>query len=160
MVVVVGAACGESKKQRTRRGSRARQQRDAACGDVWVLLLVPCSCAYLICLLGVLVGLIIIITSAKSTFPTTIITTVETRLSHYYNLINYEVITIATMTDTNGSNHDSGIEAQRAKMSFLFREDVAPGLRLEMDLNRIFTSSESEFQQIDIVETYFGKVCL
>ena len=104
--------------------------------------------------------LIIIITSAKSTFPTTIITTVETRLSHYYNLINYEVITIATMTDTNGSNHDSGIEAQRAKMSFLFREDVAPGLRLEMDLNRIFTSSESEFQQIDIVETYFGKVCL
>lgn len=65
------------------------------------------------------------------------------------------------MTDTNESKTgDAGIEAQRAKMSFLFREDVAPGLRLEMDLNKIFTSSESEFQQVDVVETYFGKVCV
>ena len=62
------------------------------------------------------------------------------------------------MTDTNGSN--AGIEAQRAKMAFLFREDVAPGLRLEMDLKKIFTSSESKFQQVDVVETYFGKVCM
>lgn len=43
-------------------------------------------------------------------------------------------------------------------MSFLFREDVAPGLRLEMDLNKIFFDGESEFQKIDVVETYFGKV--
>ena len=65
------------------------------------------------------------------------------------------------MTDMNGSKtSDAGIEAQRAKMAFLFKEDVAPGLRLEMDLNRIFSSSESEFQQVDVVETYFGKVCV
>jgi len=56
------------------------------------------------------------------------------------------------------TNHDSGIEAQRDKRAFVFREDVAPGLRLEMDLIRIFSSSESEFQQVDVVETYFGKV--
>ena len=50
-------------------------------------------------------------------------------------------------------NHDEAIEAQRAKMSFLFREDVAPGLRLEMDLNRIFFAGQSEYQKIDVVET-------
>lgn len=55
------------------------------------------------------------------------------------------------------ANHDEKIEEQRAKMSFLFREDVAPGLRLEMDLNKIFFDGESEFQKIDVVETYFGK---
>ena len=55
-------------------------------------------------------------------------------------------------------SHDEAIEAQRAKMSFLFREDVAPGLRLEMDLNTIFFAGESDFQKIDVVETYFGKV--
>jgi Spermidine synthase tetramerisation domain len=57
----------------------------------------------------------------------------------------------------NGENKVT-IDAQRAKMAFLFREDIAPGLRLEMDLNRIFFTSESAFQQIDVVETYFGKV--
>jgi Spermidine synthase tetramerisation domain len=62
----------------------------------------------------------------------------------------------ATMTE-NGESKVT-IDAQRAKMAFLFREDIAPGLRLEMDLNRIFFTSESDFQQIDVVETYFGKV--
>ena len=58
----------------------------------------------------------------------------------------------------NGKKNHAVIDEQRAKMAFLFREDVAPGLRLEMDLNRILFTSESDFQQIDIVETYFGKV--
>ncbi|CAB9503981.1 Polyamine aminopropyltransferase [Seminavis robusta] len=58
---------------------------------------------------------------------------------------------------TESGEKNPGIEAQRAKMSFLFREDVAPGLRLEMDLNKILFTSESEFQQIDVVETFFGK---
>ena len=52
------------------------------------------------------------------------------------------------------ANHDEAIEAQRAKMSFLFREDVAPGLRLEMDLNKIFFTGESEFQQVDYRLSY------
>ena len=58
------------------------------------------------------------------------------------------------MSDAN----DDKIEEQRAKMSFLFREDVAPGLRIEMDLNTILFNGQSEFQKIDVVETYFGKV--
>lgn len=58
-----------------------------------------------------------------------------------------------------GAGGDVTIEDQRAKCSFLFREDVAPGLRLEMDLKKIFTSTESEFQEVQVVETFFGKVC-
>lgn len=52
----------------------------------------------------------------------------------------------------------SDIEAQRDKRSFIFREDAAPGLKLEMELNKIFVSTQSKFQQVDILETYFGKV--
>ena len=65
---------------------------------------------------------------------------------------------MAVIDSKMADEKNPGIEAQRAKMSFLFREDVAPGLRLEMDLNKILFTSESEFQQIDVVETYFGKV--
>lgn len=61
------------------------------------------------------------------------------------------------VNEVHPATHDDTIEAQRAKMSFLFKEDVAPGLRLEMDLNQIFFSGESDFQKIDVVETYFGK---
>jgi len=66
-------------------------------------------------------------------------------------------MTVRDIMAEEQGKQDAGIEAQRAKMAFLFREDVAPGLRLEMDLNKIFHNSESEFQQIDVVETYFGK---
>lgn len=52
----------------------------------------------------------------------------------------------------------SNIEAQREKRSFIYREDVGPGLRLEIDLNKIFVSTESKFQQVDVLDTYFGKV--
>jgi Spermidine synthase tetramerisation domain len=62
------------------------------------------------------------------------------------------------VNEVHPTHHDETIEAQRAKMSFIFREDVAPGLRLEMDLNQIFFAGESDFQKIDVVDTYFGKV--
>jgi thermospermine synthase len=60
----------------------------------------------------------------------------------------------AMMASTNGSSpsaDDTGIEVQRAKAGFKFREDMAPGLVLEMDLRRILHSTESP------IETYFGK---
>ena len=63
-----------------------------------------------------------------------------------------------TTEQNNQANHDAAIEAERAKASFVFREDVAPGLRLEMDLRQIFFAGVSEFQQIEVIETYFGKV--
>jgi thermospermine synthase len=58
----------------------------------------------------------------------------------------------------NGSNN--GIEAQRAKAGFNFREDMAPGLVLEMTLNKIIHSTQSQFQQIDIIDTYFGRTLI
>eukprot|EP00548_Thalassiothrix_antarctica_P019925 CAMPEP_0194194024 /NCGR_PEP_ID=MMETSP0154-20130528/75356_1 /TAXON_ID=1049557 /ORGANISM="Thalassiothrix antarctica, Strain L6-D1" /LENGTH=378 /DNA_ID=CAMNT_0038918413 /DNA_START=14 /DNA_END=1151 /DNA_ORIENTATION=+ len=61
------------------------------------------------------------------------------------------------MTNVQDENKKVDIEDQRAKTAFLFREDVKPGLRLEMELRKIFISSESEFQKIDVIETYFGK---
>jgi hypothetical protein len=64
---------------------------------------------------------------------------------------------MAPASSTNGKSH-AAIEAERAKSLFCFREDIAPGLRLEMELKKIFVSTQSEFQQVEVVETYFGKV--
>jgi len=61
------------------------------------------------------------------------------------------------MADTQQEGKQVGIQDQRAKTAFIFREDIAPGLRYEMELRKIFTSTESEFQQVEVVETYFGK---
>mmetsp|Transcript_50802 Transcript_50802/g.122495 ORF Transcript_50802/g.122495 Transcript_50802/m.122495 type:complete len:367 (-) Transcript_50802:50-1150(-) len=51
----------------------------------------------------------------------------------------------------------AGIEAQRAKAGLFFREDVAPGLVLEMTLKHIYHTSRSQFQEISVVETFFGR---
>lgn len=58
---------------------------------------------------------------------------------------------------TDGKNN-AAIMAERAKSLFCFREDIAPGLRSEMDLKQIFVSTQSEFQKIEVIDTYFGKV--
>jgi len=58
---------------------------------------------------------------------------------------------------TVSNNMAGGIDDQRAKAGFVFREEQAPGLLLEMTLNKIYHSTNSEFQQIDVIETYFGK---
>jgi len=50
------------------------------------------------------------------------------------------------------------IEAQRDKSTLIYREATAPGLLLEMKLLRIIESTQSEYQKIDVLETYFGKV--
>jgi spermidine synthase len=50
-----------------------------------------------------------------------------------------------------------GIDEQRAKAGFVFREDQGPGFTLEMTLKKIYHSTNSEFQQIDVIDTYFGK---
>ena len=51
----------------------------------------------------------------------------------------------------------AGIEAQRAKAGLFFREDIAPGLVLEMVLKHIYHTSRSQFQEISVVETFFGR---
>lgn len=67
----------------------------------------------------------------------------------------------ANGTTTNGaSKHSSSaaIEAERAKGSLTFKELVAPGLSIEVELRAILASVQSPFQKIEILDTYFGKV--
>lgn len=56
------------------------------------------------------------------------------------------------------SENGGGIEAQRSKAMMLYREDVAPCLSVEMELKRVLASTESQYQKIDVIDTYFGKV--
>ena len=44
------------------------------------------------------------------------------------------------------------------KAGFVFWEEQAPGLSLEMTLKKIKHSTNSEFQQIDVIETFIGKM--
>jgi thermospermine synthase len=49
------------------------------------------------------------------------------------------------------------IEAQRAKAGFRYVEDVAPGLKLDMDLHSILHTSRSAVQSIQVIDSYFGR---
>lgn len=58
---------------------------------------------------------------------------------------------------TSNGGTGNGIEAQREKAGFWFAEDVAPGVRLQLELKTILHSSESEFQRVQVIDTYFGR---
>jgi len=58
------------------------------------------------------------------------------------------------------NDDDTVLDLQRAKAGFQFREDMAPGLVMEMTLKSILHSSHSDYQQIDVIETYFGKTLI
>jgi spermidine synthase len=57
----------------------------------------------------------------------------------------------------SSENNYKSIEAQRAKAAFHFDEEIGPGLWCVMTLKRILHSTQSEYQKIDVIETYFGK---
>lgn len=59
---------------------------------------------------------------------------------------------IAKMAD-----NDEIIDKERSKSAFKYVEDVAPGLRLEMELKTIYHTAVSEFQEVQVIDTYFGK---
>ncbi len=53
----------------------------------------------------------------------------------------------------------NAIHAERAKSSLTFKEVVAPGLTVEVELRRILAGPvQSKYQKVEILETYFGKV--
>lgn len=52
------------------------------------------------------------------------------------------------------------IDAQRAKAGFWYSEDVAPGLKCSMVLKDMLHSTSSEYQKIDVIETYFGRTLI
>jgi thermospermine synthase len=64
------------------------------------------------------------------------------------------------MTENTQEKQALAIAAERGKVGFQFREELAPGLIIEMELKKILYSTQSEFQQIDVIETYFGKTLI
>jgi len=55
------------------------------------------------------------------------------------------------------ASHDDIIDKERSKSAFKYVEDIAPGLRLEMDLDKIHHTSISDFQEVQVIDSYFGK---
>jgi len=56
------------------------------------------------------------------------------------------------------AKQQEAIEAERAKSNISFREELAPGLIIDMDLKQIHVMTHSKYQKVDVLETYFGKV--
>ena len=54
----------------------------------------------------------------------------------------------------------STIETQREKSSIRYKEALAPGIDIEMDLHQIFVATESKFQMVEIIETNYGKTLI
>ena len=52
------------------------------------------------------------------------------------------------------------IDTQRDKAGFHFREDIAPGLCIETELKGIVHSTESEYQKINVIDTFFGRTLI
>jgi len=59
--------------------------------------------------------------------------------------------------NNNTNNGQETIEAQRAKGGFRYVEDVAPGLKLDMELKTIHHTSISDIQEVQVIDSYFGK---
>jgi len=56
-----------------------------------------------------------------------------------------------------GCDHHTTIEDQRSKATFKFTEAIFPGVEISIELKEIMSSSNSEFQQIQVVRSVFGK---
>ena len=57
------------------------------------------------------------------------------------------------------ASYQATIASERAKASISFREVLAPGLTIEMELKGIHVMTQSKYQKIEVLETCFGKVC-
>ena len=62
----------------------------------------------------------------------------------------------SSTSSTNNNNNDT-ILKERAKSTFSYTEDIGPGLKLDMALHTIHHSTLSEYQSIQVIDTYFGR---
>lgn len=62
----------------------------------------------------------------------------------------------ATIMSSQDNNNDA-IEAERAKVGFMFVEDINPGIKLQMELNAILCKTLSPYQSIQVIDTYWGR---
>lgn len=63
---------------------------------------------------------------------------------------------MASSSSNENDNDATLILKERAKSAFKYTESIAPGLELEMSLQSILHASVSEFQEVQVVESYFG----
>jgi len=66
-------------------------------------------------------------------------------------------IQISSSRISKMADNDEIIDKELSKSGFKYVEDVAPGLKLEMDLKIIYHTSISEFQEVQVIDSYFGK---
>ncbi|KAL7539467.1 hypothetical protein ACHAXR_009324 [Thalassiosira sp. AJA248-18] len=92
-------------------------------------------------------------------------TRIAGKAQRYKNATNvnvFEQIANSYNNDENkakkeGDGNHVIIEAQRAKAGFRYVEDIAPGLKLDMDLHSILHTSTSAVQSIQVIDSYFGR---
>eukprot|EP00571_Detonula_confervacea_P017602 CAMPEP_0172312096 /NCGR_PEP_ID=MMETSP1058-20130122/16640_1 /TAXON_ID=83371 /ORGANISM="Detonula confervacea, Strain CCMP 353" /LENGTH=377 /DNA_ID=CAMNT_0013025453 /DNA_START=158 /DNA_END=1291 /DNA_ORIENTATION=- len=57
---------------------------------------------------------------------------------------------------SSSDNNNELILKERAKSTFRYTEDIAPGLKLDMSMHAIHHASLSEFQEVQVIDSYFG----
>jgi len=63
----------------------------------------------------------------------------------------------STSTSSTNNNNNDTILKERAKSAFSYTEDIGPGLKLDMALHTVHHSTLSEYQSIQVIDTYFGR---
>ena len=69
-------------------------------------------------------------------------------------------INMSTSSTTNNNEEQDDtalILKERAKSTFRYTEDISPGLTLEMSLSAIHHTTISEYQEVQVIDTYFGR---
>lgn len=66
---------------------------------------------------------------------------------------------MSTSTINNDEQQDDAalILKERAKSTFRYTEDISPGLTLDMSLSAIHHTTISEYQEVQVIDTYFGR---
>jgi spermidine synthase len=77
--------------------------------------------------------------------------------SHHHASTHGGIVAAAATTNGRAAGGGGGIADQRAKAACTFRESLLPGVDIVVDLRRILFSHTSPYQQIDIIETTYGK---
>ena len=55
------------------------------------------------------------------------------------------------------ASDDDAIQKERAKSAFRYTEAIAPGLNLDMSLQSILHTSTSDFQEVQVIDSFFGR---
>lgn len=59
--------------------------------------------------------------------------------------------------DDTAPNGEDPILRERSKSALRYREEIAPGLQSDMVLHTVHHTTLSEFQEVQVIDTYFGR---